>query len=57
LAGAELGGTTPVATKPADAADLIVNGNFIAEDFQTAAGGQSMDDKYRSVHEAEDRAV
>jgi hypothetical protein len=45
LAGAVLGGTTLVAMKRAEAADLIVNGNFIAEDFQTAAGWQSMDDK------------
>jgi hypothetical protein len=45
VAGAVLGGTTLAAAKPVKAAALIVNGNFIAEDFQTAAGWQSMDDR------------
>jgi len=57
VAGAALGGTTRAVASPADAADRIVNGNFIAEDSQTAADWLSMDDKYGSEHEADDMAV
>jgi hypothetical protein len=39
------GGTTRPVAPPADSAERIVNGNFIAEDFQTAADWLSMDDK------------
>jgi endoglucanase len=43
--------------KPALAAELIVNGSFIAEDFGTAAGWQAIDDKFGTASQADDLAV
>jgi hypothetical protein len=56
-AGAALGGTPLAVAPPADSADRIINGNFIAEDFPAAADWLSMDDKYGSEHVADDMAV
>jgi len=44
-------------SQPARAADLIVNGNFVAEDFQAASGWLGMDDKYGTASQADDLAV
>jgi endoglucanase len=41
----------------AAAGDLIVNGDFVAEDFNAAAGWLGIDDKYGTASQAHDMAV
>jgi len=41
----------------AAAAELIVNGNFVAEDFNAAAAWLGVDDKYGTASQADDLAV
>lgn len=44
-------------TNPTFAADLVVNGSFVAEDFEAAPGWLASDDKYGTASQASDLAV